>query len=291
MANSKKEATNHYKISVVIPTFNRQTLALEAAVKLRNMQPTAQITVVEQEAQSRPDSELLNKYAIDYLSLDRANTSIAKNKGIQNSVGDIIFFFDDDVEITPETIEAHLEAYDDNEVVATSGRVINDHENIPHNTDVITGKTNLLATVFIKQFWSTRKQFVDFPYGCNMSFRHEIVKKIGGFDETFPKIFEEIDLGKRVRKYGKIAFVPDALAYHHKAKSGGTRDTIRKKASMLYRYYGQYIAKQVVFPLSLLSLIIRTKTVLHEAPFALKDFYLGYIAHFYHALTGKSKSP
>lgn len=281
MADAQTTPDFEDTISVVIPTFNRPTLALTAAKTIRKFHPHVQITIVDQQSGANIRDEEIKKLNITFVNLQVENTSVAKNRGIKESTGDIIFFFDDDIEITKDTIPAQMKEYSDPKVVATCGRVLNDHEQVPENTHVRTGVTNWLGTRFVQQFWSTKKQNIDFPYGCNMSYRASVLEKVQGFDERFPKIFEEIDLGKRVRKYGNISFVPEALAYHHKAKSGGTRTDMKNKMRMIYRNYGLYIAKHVLFPVSLLTLALRTRTVLHEAPFAVKDLYKGYVSYFF----------
>ena len=280
MATAKNQTSQTNKISIVIPTFNRPNLALSAAKTIRRYHPEIEITIVDQQGGADMNKQETDKLNIAYINLHRENTSLAKNRGIKESSGDIIFFFDDDIEITRDTIQEQTKAYEDPEVMGTCGRVINDHEEVPEETDVPTGKMNWLGTTFLQQFWSTKKQTIDFPYGCNMSFRASVLKKTSGFDEHLPKIFEEIDLGKRVRHYGTIQFVPQALAYHHKAKRGGTRTTMQNKMRMIYRNYGYFIAKHVIFPFSLITLAMRTRTVLYEAAFAITDLYQGYVSYF-----------
>lgn len=276
-----KIAKNHrLTASIVIPTYNRPNLALKAAYIIRKFHPDIQITIVDQQNSSKLDPKKVKKLNIQYFNLPEINTSASKNKGIMESKGDIIFFFDDDVEITKNTIPSQLSQYDNGEVVATSGRVINDNEKVPKNTNVETGKTNSMGTKFLQQFWSTKEQAIDFPYGCNMSFKKSVLTKINSFDTRFPKIFEEIDLGKRAKKYGKLIFVPQALVYHHKAPSGGTRTSAVGKMKMIYVSYGCYLAKHVLFPLSLISLVMRTRTALKEAPYAILDLYKGYFNYF-----------
>lgn len=278
MAVLQKKAPDESDVSIVIPTYKRPGLAVKAAKKIRQFHPGVEIIIVDQESTSAISKKEQGTLKIAYFNLSKANTSSAKNKGIEESKGEIIFFFDDDIEITKNTIPAQLAQYSDETVVGTSGRVINDGEKTPKKSAVETGKTNRMGTKFLLQYWSTKKQAIDFPYGCNMSFRKSTLKAAGGFDERFPKIFEEVDLGVRVsRMYGSILFVPGALAFHHKAPAGGTRTDIRNKKRMIYLHYGKYLGKDVPFPLSLVSLGMRTKTALFEAPYALVDLYNGYI--------------
>jgi len=265
------------KASVVIPTYNRSKLALNAAKIIRSFHPDIQITIVDQQDSSSLDPILANELGVKLISIDTINTSLAKNRGVEESKGDIVFFFDDDIEITKNTIPSQLNEYADPNVVGTCGRVHNDNEVIPEDAFVDTGKINFLGTEFIQKFWSTKKQYIDFPYGCNMSFRKSTLLKAGMFDPGFPKIFEEVDLGVRIsRRLGKIAFVPATLAYHHKAPSGGTRTNMEGKMRMIYYHYGRYMSKHVLFPFSLITLFLRTVTVIKKCSYAWKDLYRGY---------------
>jgi GT2 family glycosyltransferase len=264
--------------SIVIPTYKRTDLAFSLAQQILSLYPETEIVIIDQESKSKLTK---NSRRIKYIQMDHANTSEAKNLGWQNASGEVILFFDDDLEITPETIPAHLKEYASPEVAGVAGRVIVDGETVPANTLVETGTTNFLGLKFLYQFWSTKKQFVDFPYGCNMSFRRSTLEKSGGFDPKFPKIFEEVDLGRRINnRIGKIVFSPQALAYHHKAISGGIRPEEQiNKDRLIYLSYGRYLRKNIPFPFSVLSLLIRSRTAIKAGRDALKYLYQGYLVH------------
>jgi len=272
------EPWDKLKLTIVIPTYNRTKTALALAKNLRDRYPNVWIIVVDQLSKEKIEAKWLIENNIQLYNLHEANLSAARNYGAKVIKRDVILFFDDDVEVPDGAIDAHMECYEDKKVVAVAGRVINDGEKIPKKSDVETGKTNFLHTKFIQNFYSTKKQFVDFPYGCNMSFRRSAFKGVGGFDEKFSKIFDEIDMGVRIAKVGKIIFEPEALVYHHKALSGGIRDEEKKnKNKMIYLYYGYFLRKNVPFPYSMISLILRTVTVLRECPYAFSSLYKGYL--------------
>jgi len=279
MADLQEKTSHLPTAAVVIPTFKRPGLALRLARQIRRYHSKLQIVIVDQENLHPPDRETLAQLAVEYHNLKRANTSAAKNLGIKQARGEVVIFFDDDVEITKETINDHLGQYSDQKIVGVAGRVVNDGEIVPKDTSVKTGVTNCFGTQFLYRFWSTKKQTVDFVYGCNMSFRRTILNQIKGFDEAFPKIFEEVDLSRRAKKYGKIIFAAAALAYHHKAPGGGIRPEEKlNKQKLIFENYGRYLAKNVVFPLSIVSLGIRTITALKRSvPIAL-SLHKGYFS-------------
>lgn len=270
------EETNNMKISIVIPTYNRPGLALGLAREIRKYEPRAEIIVVDQST-VKENPEKIKALSIKYIDDNKVNTSTAKNVGLAKATGDIVFFFDDDIEITSQTINAHLNEYENSGVMGVAGRVINDGEKVPRTTNVETGKTNRFLTTFIGNFWGTKRQVVKFPYGCNMSFRRAILKKLGGFDEKItPPGFEEYDLGLRVTVKGKMIFSPGALVYHHRATTGGNRLGRPDWFKKYYWNYGRMVAKHVPLPDSIYSLIRITGRILKEYPPAVGSFFTGY---------------
>jgi len=273
-------SSNQSKASVVIVTYNRPGEVVKAVKSIRKFNDDIQIVVIDQESTAHLSDSDIESLKIEYYNLPKANISAARNSGIEKASGDIIIFIDDDLELAEGAIDAHVHAYTDG-IAGTAGRVLVDGEEVPENTDVITGKTNSFGTNFIIKFWSTKKQYVDFPYGCNMSFRKSTLKEVGSFDPRFDRMFDEIDLGVRIKKAGKkILFVPEALGYHHKAKEGGARETVDTKINIFYDNYGYYIAKNVNPILSLLALGKRTVSAFKEKPAATFFFIKGFIQYY-----------
>ncbi len=250
------------KVTVVIPTYNRPGLAENLKRQILQYSPNCEVFIIDQSGSGEP------------------NTSRAKNEGLRKSTGEIIIFFDDDVEITKDTIPAHIKEYEDPNVIGVSGRVINDGESVPSSNDVVTGETNNYLTKFNKSFWSTKKQTVEFVYGCNMSFRKKVLLAVTGFDEKWPtplSAFEEIDLSFRAGKFGLISFSPYALVYHHRAISGGTRLDRKGRDTQYYRSYGRLISKHVAFPFSLVSVTVIVARIIKESPSSILSFFVGLI--------------
>jgi len=277
MENGSKKAAK--KLSVIIATYNRPKAAYNLAVKIRQVQNDVQIIIVDQMNTAQCEQTKLATNDIEYINLYNPHLTQARNAGLSKAIGDIVLYLDDDVEITKDTLNGHLKAYTDPKVVGVAGRVINDDETVPQISNVETGKTNLLKTFFLQQFWSTKEQRVDFPYGCNMSYRTFTLRKIGGFDSFFSRIFDEIDMGLRMNKEGNMLFVPSTLVYHHKAKSGGIRhDEEQKKQELIFKNYGYIIRKHVQFPFSLITLILRTITALKHGLRPAVGLYRGFLS-------------
>ncbi|MFH1030034.1 MAG: glycosyltransferase family 2 protein [bacterium] len=88
----------------------------------------------------------------------------------------------------------------------------------------------------------TRK--VEQVMGACLMTRKEIIDNIGGLDENYGSIFEEVDFCKRVLDNGwKIYFTPEARIVHHKGQSFRQRKIITNQKNFnraLLRYFRKY---------------------------------------------------
>jgi len=64
---------------------------------------------------------------------------------------------------------------------------------------------------------------MDVPYlsGCFMLIRTEIFKKVGIFDERFFMYFEDVDLSRRIYKFYRTVYYPEAKIYHGYHRGSG----------------------------------------------------------------------
>jgi hypothetical protein len=59
---------------------------------------------------------------------------------------------------------------------------------------------------------------IEFPSGCCMFFRTEVLKKLGGFDPAFFMYMEDADLGRRLLKISQTVYVPSVKVVHKWAR-------------------------------------------------------------------------
>lgn len=268
---------NRPKLSVIIATYNRPFKAANLKRQINAVNKNVEVIIVDQDP-VRKGIRIAKHGNYTYVKVNKANLAHARNVGYRLAKNDIVLFLDDDVKITRHTLSEHLNEYRSQRIVGVAGRVINENDNLS-STNLVTGKMNKFGTKFSMNFFSTKRQFVDFPYGCNMSFRKNTLDRIGGFDENFvPPLsaFEEIDVALRLKKYGQLIFSPHALVYHIKSKTGGTRLNNDSKIKLYYESYGYFLMKNIAFPLSLMSFLIRLRTAFSESFSATSYFLKGY---------------
>lgn len=104
------------RISVVIPTCNREQLALEAIESIvRNDYPDFEVLVVDQGPKDVFLKAIVNRFPDDqrirYFHLDYASASAARNVGLDNSTGEIVMFLDDDAVADPGCLQGYATAF------------------------------------------------------------------------------------------------------------------------------------------------------------------------------------
>lgn len=205
-------------ISVVVPTCNRnEVLTNTLKGLLAQDYPHYEIIVVDQSTVSyslkeRSSKEIHQKIKYIYSSLpSRPN---AKNIGIANARGEVVFFCDDDIIPAKNLLSLHAQHYQNPKIGGVAGAVLSIDEKRLRALNV--GKINRWG-MGSGNFNSLESTFVDTVHGANMSFRKNILVKMGGFDTRFSgtSMFEESDLSFRIRKRGwQIIFEPAATVIH-----------------------------------------------------------------------------
>ena len=75
-------------------------------------------------------------------------------------------------------------------------------------------------TIQKNNIYNKNKEIIDINFisGAFMFFRRDIYKKVNGFDKRFFMYFEDIDICKRMNKYGKIGVLNYSFAFHKRSR-------------------------------------------------------------------------
>jgi GT2 family glycosyltransferase len=214
-------------VSIILPTFEREGLLCRALADLLELDyPAREIIVVDQTPRHRPETrDYLEAIAsrIRYVRQAEPSVVMAANRGIALATGEIALFLDDDIRIPgPDFIGAHARNYDDPTLGGVAGRVLDAANPAagtfdPRSSDPVWG--------FFHTGWShaTRCEVTTAP-GANMSFRRDLVLRLGGFDERFVvNAFRwENDFCVRVRQAGyRVIYDPEPTVHHFYGSPGG----------------------------------------------------------------------
>jgi GT2 family glycosyltransferase len=247
------------KVSVIIPTYGREKVLRDslADVLLQDYR-NFEVLVIDQTQQHEPATqayleELAIAGKIKLFRLDWASLPGARNYGVRRATGDIIVFIDDDVNLTPGFLTAHVKNYVQNpEIGAVAGRVfdrmkLGDSGGELQIEDLPPQAMNPgIAWYYIDLVHTIKPQQVITARGCNMSFRREIFTKYKlRFDERFrgSAVREESDFCLRLRKTGyKIWYDPDAYLVHLGEEIGGCHDiSTRSLKYQLLFYHNHFL--------------------------------------------------
>ena len=243
-------------VSIIIPTYNRNEILCKTLENILSFQHQFhELIVIDQTREHEPETQrflddLIDKNKIRYIFEEIPSTPNAKNIGINSAKGDIIIFFDDDVEINENTIPVHIATLSEPGVGGVTGKVV--IQNFYKDENAVLGnaiavKNPLKSSLYfflrrrasyvgrfgiLTDFTSDKKLPADTCIGCNMSFKKEVFTKSGLFDTNFTgnAVREETDLSVRVRRSGyKIIYNPKAHLIHFMSNTGGTRSDTNEK--------------------------------------------------------------
>lgn len=214
-------------MSVIVATYRREEdLCITLSQLIDQEYTSCEIIVVDQSyVHDKETEEYLKSVSkeIRYIRLDKPNLCYARNVGIEQSTGEIVLFVDDDVRVARDFVANHARNYDEPSIVSVVGQVLD-----ARNPNPLNVQPEMKAYFFgrVKSvLHSNRRGLIDGGRGCNMSFRKEIFKDIGYFDENL-SVRDETDIFMRIkaRSAGEVIFEPRAGVYHLETRTGGTAD-------------------------------------------------------------------
>jgi GT2 family glycosyltransferase len=209
------------QISVVIPTYGRETVLINTLELLLNVQPPPkEVLLIDQTPRHEDATEnrlqqLHRNGLIRWIRLKTPSITGAMNIGLHEARSSIVLFLDDDIIPDQKLISAHLSAHQNGEHIV-AGQVLQ------------PGESPLADNQPSRQFRfaSSRQQHITELMGGNFSIRRELALMLGGFDENFVHVAYrfEAEFARRALGAGwQIFFEPGASIRHLKVATGGTR--------------------------------------------------------------------
>jgi glycosyltransferase involved in cell wall biosynthesis len=258
------ENKNKLKISVIIPTYNRTKELRDALYSVLKQTISAEEVIIVDDSDDDRIKKLISELktifkdkhiSLKYIRNKREKSlAIARNIGIENSVGDIILFLDDDVVLDEKYSEEILKVYE--EYPAAFG--VQGHIT---NIKVSVKIWNMICKVLFLGYYEENKcrvlpsGYSIYPHiltkviscqwlsGSNSSYKREILEEFQ-FDENLKKYSsgEDEDLSYRIfKKYPSSLFMtPYAKLIHKTSQEGRIPKKERISMSEIYRLYFFY---------------------------------------------------
>jgi len=132
--------------------------------------------------------------------------AISRNNGIKAAKGEYVFFTDSDCIVPKNWIPTILKQYTNDKIAGVGGFLAPGSNNIIAQLEKLQNKYILK----IPNKKITGGKDTPMGYTNNVSYKTAILKKVNGFDESFPHpAGEDIDLKKRIVELGyKVTYIP-----------------------------------------------------------------------------------
>jgi cellulose synthase/poly-beta-1,6-N-acetylglucosamine synthase-like glycosyltransferase len=157
-----------------------------------------------------------NGAAIRLVREPTAGKCRAQNTAVREARGNVLVFFDDDVEVTPKWLEIAAEFFKRGPFDVMQGPILVPPE-LEHDTKFLQAQRRFRTINFVQ--YSPQLKEIKTLTGANMAVRRELLAKLGGFNEELGPgrsgISEDVEFAQRVlRSGGRIGYEHRAAVYH-----------------------------------------------------------------------------
>jgi len=206
------EPIENSTVSVIVPVHNGGEKFCKCLVSLAACEPPPEEIIVVADGDSDGSWRLAEELSLQVLKTPgRGGPARARNLGANTAVGDILFFIDADVTVSPDAVGRITAIFGENPALVAA---IGSYDENPFETNFLSQYKNLLHH-YVHQSSSTEAS--TFWGACGAVRRKEFLE-LGGFDEKYrdPSI-EDIEFGYRLKKQGyRICLVKQLRVKHLK---------------------------------------------------------------------------
>lgn len=218
-------------ISVVIPAYNEEKYlgpCLDAVQ--RNVLPHVREVLVIDNASTDRTGEVARSYpGVRVIREDRKGLAYARQRGFEESRGDIVAFIDADTRPLPGWITRIAQAFArDANLACISG---------PYRMYDISVFNQHIARVWDYLGLPLYYVFGYIVIGGNFAIRRKVLTAMGGFDPAIQFYGDDVNVGRQAKKYGTVRF-----DLHLVMPSSARRMKAEGYGRTLYRYLANYLS-------------------------------------------------
>ncbi len=236
-SNSHLPQSRSLSAAVVIPTYNRPRelrRCLDSLLR-QTLLPDQIVIVDDGDLDYQPLAESLEATGVDFLYLRKQGPrgqALSRNQGTARATGDVVFFFDDDVELDRHYLETIMRLYEadfEGRVGGIGGVIVNDPVIGPLRAlaELLRGTPSwghgrVFACGFNQMNYHAvrRLQPVQWLGGGVSSFRREVLSEFQ-FCEDYREYahFEDVEHSYRVAQRYRLLITPEARLWHYPSPS------------------------------------------------------------------------
>ncbi len=224
--------SDNHKVSVILLTKNSAPTVQKSieSIFMQTRKPD-EVVVVDGNS-SDATLDIVKKHPVKLITEPGLGFGHARNLGVKNASGDIVFFLDSDCYAEPNWIENALLTFEsDTEIVGVTGltRLWNTESAVARFLAHVGGRINM----------PTKRRFVRIAPTMNLALKREAINDVGGFDETLVRC-EDTDLTYKITHTHKILYDPNVVIWF---KGSPNLRTASRKCVRHFTGVGQLFAK------------------------------------------------
>jgi GT2 family glycosyltransferase len=254
-------ASERFTVSVIVPTIGRPESLRNLLDSLAAQTQLPQEVVVSDGSGRNETSSIVSDATwgsrgllIRYLRIEKPNAVRQRQAAIAIAAGNMFLFLDDDVVLEPQCIANLSETMSsDDSVVAVVADFSNEKWSEPTtvwraylrlvhglSADEVQGK--VVGPLLRYGYFSETKEVAPMQWigTCNSLVRRSAYDACGGFSNFFLRrctMNEDVDLGIKLSRFGRIYFCPGARLSHHHAPSGRVTPSEASEDDVINRYW------------------------------------------------------
>jgi len=188
-------------VSVIIPTLNKEKYIETTLLSIKNQDYKGKYEIIVVDSNSKDMTvKIARKYADKVIVTKRRGVSVGRNIGAEVAKGEILIFVDADTTLLPNVISKVVGHLRRKKVVGVVVPILCDNL-----------KDWFISILVEVSYYTLSKLNLHPLRGCCFGCKRDVFFKVGCFDEKL-HLAEDIELGSRIKKIGKIEYITDTYA-------------------------------------------------------------------------------
>ncbi len=213
------------KISAIVCSYNRDKYIRQSILSLINQslaKTDYEIIIINNNSSDNTDSicqEILKEYSssvnIKYFIESNQGLSFARNRGVKEASSPIITYIDDDGIADKKLLELTIACFENNpSYQGVGGKVIPFYES--KEPAWLSYHTRMMVTHVDYGSEKFKCYGKKYPPGCNMSYKKDILLKVGGFNNALKWRVDDKYIFLEVEKIStEVYYIPELKVDHH----------------------------------------------------------------------------
>ncbi len=203
------------KVSVVVCSYNGAGTIRETLEHLQRLRYPAYEVIVVDDGSMDGTAEVASLFDVRLIRTENRGLSQARNTGLAAATGEIVAYIDDDAYPDPDWLTYLAATFERTDHVGVGG------PNVPPPDEGFVARCVARAPGGPIHVLLSDSEAEHLP-GCNMAFRTEHLRAIGGFDARFRVAGDDVDLCWQLQEEGwTLGFSPGAVVRHRRRNTVG----------------------------------------------------------------------